>query len=57
MLLEMQDRQRYFESRAGAAASAEQAPRPVRASRFIYRGHGITCANDRLWTCGLLGNK
>ncbi|KAH9040130.1 hypothetical protein EDB85DRAFT_2072294 [Lactarius pseudohatsudake] len=29
VLLEMQDRQRYFESRAGAAASAEQAPRPA----------------------------
>lgn len=29
ILLEMQDRQRYFESRAGAAASAEQAPRPT----------------------------
>ncbi|KAH9083858.1 hypothetical protein EDB83DRAFT_2512159 [Lactarius deliciosus] len=29
VLLEMQDRQRYFESRAGAAASAEQAPRPT----------------------------
>ncbi|KAH9027336.1 hypothetical protein EDB85DRAFT_2074762 [Lactarius pseudohatsudake] len=29
VLLEMQDRQRYFESRAGAAASAEQVPRPA----------------------------
>ncbi|KAF8270272.1 hypothetical protein EI94DRAFT_1798336 [Lactarius quietus] len=29
ILLEMQDRQRYFESRAGAAASGEQAPRPA----------------------------
>ncbi|KAI0305444.1 hypothetical protein B0F90DRAFT_1698089 [Multifurca ochricompacta] len=29
ILLEMQDRQRYFEARAGAAASVEQAPRPA----------------------------
>ncbi|KAH9953425.1 hypothetical protein BGW80DRAFT_1410997 [Lactifluus volemus] len=29
VLLEMQDRQRYFEARPGAATSAEQAPRPT----------------------------
>ncbi|KAH9022842.1 hypothetical protein EDB85DRAFT_2293116 [Lactarius pseudohatsudake] len=33
VLLEMQDCQRYFESRAGAAASAEQAQRPAVDSR------------------------
>lgn len=48
----MQDRQRYFESRAGAAASAEQAPRTVRASRLISPGHGITA---QIIGCGLEG--
>ncbi|KAH9022838.1 hypothetical protein EDB85DRAFT_1895073 [Lactarius pseudohatsudake] len=37
VLLEMQDRQRYFESRAGAAASAEQAPRPAVDSRAAWQ--------------------
>jgi hypothetical protein len=35
ILLEMQDRQRYFEARPGAAVSAEQAPRPVRLCRLL----------------------
>ncbi|KAH9083863.1 hypothetical protein EDB83DRAFT_2502723 [Lactarius deliciosus] len=37
VLLEMQDRQRYFESRAGAAASAEQAPRPTMDLRAAWQ--------------------
>ncbi|KAH9016956.1 hypothetical protein EDB85DRAFT_1874739, partial [Lactarius pseudohatsudake] len=54
VLSEMQDRQRYFVSRAGAAASAEQAPRPVRPSRFIshvtldgWQGHLAQRKTDR----------
>ncbi len=36
VLLEMQDRQRYFEARPGAGVSAEQDPRPVRPCPFTF---------------------
>lgn len=32
----MQDRQRYFEARAGAVVAAEQVPTPVRPCRLLF---------------------
>lgn len=51
VLLEMQDRQRYFEARPGAAPSAEQAPRPVRSCRLFSCSRHNRGTTDRSLTC------
>ena len=53
ILLEMQDRQRYFEARPGAAVSAEQVPRPVRPCRLLLLSRYNRATIDRgLTPCG-----
>jgi hypothetical protein len=57
VLLEMQDRQRYFEARPGAATSAEQAPRPVRSCRLLSWSR-YNCGNtDRGLICCAARNE
>ena len=57
ILLEMQDRQRYFEARPGAAPSAEQAPRPVRSCRLFSWSRHNRGTTDRLLTCCAATNE
>ena len=51
VLLEMQDRQRYFEARPGAVVSAEQAPRPVRPNRLLFWSRYNSAPIDCKFTC------
>jgi hypothetical protein len=43
----MQDRQRYFEARAGAVVAAEQIPTPVRPCRLLFRSRYNHTTIDR----------
>jgi hypothetical protein len=49
----MQDRQRYFEARAGAVVAAEQVPTPVRSCRLpFWSGYNYAMIDRRVTPCG-----